>query len=110
MATTIFNNVRHPRIGLMPLFAIVAALLLSACSGMHSYKYKVGVSQCVGGKWREKVNDEMLSAQHLYGNEVKVSIKNANNDSRLQAKQIDSLVASGVDLVVVAPNDMTIAR
>lgn len=94
----------------MPLFAIVAALLLSVCSGMHSYKYKVGVSQCVGGKWREKVNDEMLSAQHLYGNEVKVSIKNANNDSRLQAKQIDSLVASGVDLVVVAPNDMTIAR
>ena len=54
---------------------------------MHSYKYKVGVSQCVGGKWREKVNDEMLSAQHLYGNEVKVSIKNANDDSRLQAKQ-----------------------
>ena len=49
MATTIFNNVRHPRIGLMPLFAIVVALLLSACSGMHSYKYKVGVSQCVGG-------------------------------------------------------------
>ena len=93
----------------MPLFAIVVALLLSACSGMHSYKYKVGVSQCVGGKWREKVNDEMLSAQHLYGNEVKVSIKNANDDSRLQAKQIDSLVASGVDLVVVAPNDMTIA-
>ena len=71
----------------MPLFAIVAALLLSACSGMHSYKYKVGVSQCVGGKWREKVNDEMLSAQHLYGNEVKVSIKNANDDSRLQAKR-----------------------
>lgn len=64
----------------MPLFAIVVALLLSACSGMHSYKYKVGVSQCVGGKWREKVNDEMLSAQHLYGNEVKVSIKNANNE------------------------------
>ena len=93
----------------MPLFAIVAALLLSSCSGMHSYKYKVGVSQCVGGKWREKVNDEMLSAQHLYGNEVKVSIKNANDVSRLQAKQIDSLVASGVDLVVVAPNDMTIA-
>lgn len=46
----------------MPLFAIVAALLLSACSGMHSYKYKVGVSQCVGGKWREKVNDKMPMA------------------------------------------------
>lgn len=51
----------------MPLFAIVAALLLSACSGMHSYKYKVGVSQCVGGKWREKVNDEMLMATQRPG-------------------------------------------
>ena len=82
MATTIFNNVRHPRIGLMPLFAIVAALLLSACSGMHSYKYKVGVSQCVGGEWREQGNDEKLSAQQLYGNEVKVSSKNADEDTR----------------------------
>ena len=109
MATTTFKHFRLLRIKLIHLFALVAALLLSACSGAHSYKYKVGVSQCVGGKWREKVNDEMLSAQHLYGNEVKVSIANANNDSRLQARQIDSLVASGVDLIVVAPNDMTIA-
>lgn len=109
MATTIFKRIRLTPIKLTSLFVFIAALLLSACSGGHSYKYVIGVSQCVGGKWREKVNDEMLSAQHLYGNEVKVSIANANNDSRLQMAQIDSLVAMGVDIIVVAPNDMTIA-
>ena len=109
MATTIFKRLWLAQIRLASLFALVAALPLSSCSVGNSYKYRIGVSQCVGGKWREKVNDEMLSAQHLYGNEVKVSIANANNDSRLQVKQIDSLVASGVDLIVVSPNDMTIA-
>ncbi len=84
---------------------LIALLLLSACTGSHSYRYRIGVSQCVGGKWREKVNDEMLSAQHLYGNEVKVDIANADNDSKRQVRQIDSLAASGVDLLVVAPNE-----
>lgn len=84
---------------------LILLLSLSACTGSHSYRYRIGVSQCVGGKWREKVNDEMLSAQHLYGNEVKVDITDANNDTRLQVRQIDSLVASGVDLLVVAPNE-----
>ena len=84
---------------------LIPLLCLSACTGSHSYRYRIGVSQCVGGKWREKVNDEMLSAQHLYGNEVKVDITDANNDTRLQVRQIDSLVASGVDLLVVAPNE-----
>ncbi len=70
-----------------------------------SYKYKIGVSQCVGGRWRDKANVEMLSAQHLYDNDVKVVIKNANNNTQLQSEQIDSLVAEGVDLLVVSPND-----
>lgn len=109
MATTLFKHTRLLRVKHTYLLALVAVVLLSACSGGHSYKYVIGVSQCVGGKWREKVNGEMLSAQHLYGNEVKVSIANANNDSRLQVAQIDSMVASGVDLIVVSPNDMTIA-
>lgn len=70
-----------------------------------SYKYKIGVSQCVGGRWRDKANVEMLSAQHLYDNDVKVIIKNANNNTQLQSEQIDSLVDEGVDLLVVSPND-----
>lgn len=73
---------------------LLALLCLSACTNNHAYRYRIGVSQCVGGKWREKVNDEMLSAQHLYGNEVKVEITDANNDTRRQVRQIDSPVAT----------------
>lgn len=76
---------------------------LSGCT--NHYKYKIGVSQCVGGAWRDKANVEMLSAQHLYDNDVKVIIKNADNNNERQCLQIDSLVDEGVDLLVVSPND-----
>lgn len=86
------------------LFIILVTLLaLTGCSS--HYKYKIGVSQCVGGRWREKANNEMLAAQHLYDNDVKVIIKNADNSNERQCLQIDSLVDEGVDLLVVSPND-----
>lgn len=82
---------------------LLIAAMLTACA--DNYKYKIGVSQCVGGRWREKANNEMLSAQHLYDNDVKVVVKNADNDSRRQCRQIDSLADAGIDLLVVSPND-----
>lgn len=86
------------------LFILFATLVtLSGCT--TNYKYKIGVSQCVGGRWREKTNVEMFSAQHLYDNDVKVIIKNADNNNERQCLQIDSLVDEGVDLLVVSPND-----
>lgn len=86
------------------LFILFATLVaLSGCT--NHYKYKIGVSQCVGGRWREKANVEMLSAQHLYDNDVKVIIKNADNNNERQCLQIDSLVDEAVDLLVVSPND-----
>lgn len=86
------------------LFILFATLVtLSGCT--NHYKYKIGVSQCVGGRWREKANVEMLSAQHLYDTDVKVVIKNADNNNERQCLQIDSLVDEGVDLLVVSPND-----
>lgn len=43
------------------LFILLATLVtLSGCT--NHYKYKIGVSQCVGGAWRDKANVEMLSA------------------------------------------------
>ncbi len=78
--------------------------LLSSCNKDEA-KYHIGFSQCVGGAWREKVNMEMLSAQHLYNNVVDVDIKNADNISKRQVAQIDSFINAGVDILVVAPND-----
>lgn len=84
------------------LFSVI--VLLSACT--HSAKtYKIGVSQCAGGQWRDMVNQEMLAAQHLYDQNAKVVIVNAYDDTRRQILQIDSLADSGIDLLVVAPNE-----
>ena len=85
------------------ILLFVALFTLAGC--MSNYKYKIGVSQCVGGPWREKANNEMLSAQHLYDNDVKVIIRNADNSNERQCQQIDSLVDEGVDLLIVSPND-----
>lgn len=85
------------------ILLLVTLLTVTGCSS--NYKYKIGVSQCVGGRWREKANNEMLSAQHLYDNDVKVIIKDADNSNDRQCLQIDSLIDEGVDLLVVSPND-----
>lgn len=72
-------------------------------------KVLIGVSQCCGGKWREKVNNEMRLAQYQY-KDVDFWFTTAENDGQLQARQIDSMIAKKVDLIVVAPdnvNDVT---
>lgn len=87
------------------LLPLMIPLFITGCTPRASYKYKIGVSQCVGGRWRDKVNNEMLSAQHLYDTDVKVCIINADNNTDRQRQQIDSLINVGVDLLVISPNE-----
>ena len=87
----------------------IAALLLllamlTACS-QKEQTYKIAVSQCSTGNWRFKLNNEMVAAQHLYEEDVKVEIINCFDQSDVQVRQIDSLMNSDVDLLVVAPNE-----
>lgn len=85
------------------LYLILLVVVLASCT--EEKVYKIGVSQCGAGQWREKVNNEMLAAQHLYEQTAEVSIACAYDDTERQIKQIDSLVSSGIDLLVVAPNE-----
>ena len=89
------------------IVVIIIAILTVLTSCSDSNIYKIGVAQCSKGPWREKINQEMLAAQHLYESDVKVSICNSFDDSGLQARQIDCLAQAGVDLIVVAPNEDT---
>lgn len=83
-------------------FPLLTLLLLTGCAQQKKV-YRIAVSQCSSGQWREKVNREMLGAQHLYEENVQVSIANAFDDASLQIRQIDSLAATDIDLLVVAP-------
>ena len=62
------------------------------------------VSQCSNDGWRIKANREIRIGQYQYNN-VDVSIVSADNNSQRQVAQIDSLVANGIDLLVVSPSD-----
>ncbi len=83
------------------LYILSIVLLLTSCTAEKVYK--IGVAQCSKGPWREKVNREMLAAQHLYEHDVKVNIANSVDDPELQAHLIDSLAKTDIDLMVVAP-------
>ena len=85
------------------LYIMVVVGSFTSCT--EDKVYKIGVSQCGPGQWREKVNHEMLAAQHLYEQDAKVVIACAYDDTERQIQQIDSLVENGIDLLVVAPNE-----
>lgn len=87
-------------------YFLLIVILLTSCTGR---KVLIGVSQCCGGIWREKVNNEMRLAQYQY-KDVDLVFADAANDSKRQVRQIDSMIAKKVDLIVVAPdnvNDVT---
>lgn len=81
------------------------AVLLAGCADSRK-TYRIGVSQCSVGNWRYKLNAEMQAAQYLYDENVRLDIVNCYDQSDVQVRQIDSLLATDVDLLVVAPNEV----
>ena len=93
-------------------FAYIAALmaalaLLASCTGGKK-RYVIGVSQCSEDVWREKLNLELRVAA-LYYNNMDLDIASANDDVRLQTDQINRFVDKGVDLLIVAPGQVSIS-
>ena len=89
------------------LFVLVALLLtwLSSCTGKKQ-KYVIAVSQCSEDIWREKLNKEMEMSTYLYDEGVELRIVSADDDDKLQIRQIEQFITDGVDLLVVAPNQV----
>lgn len=84
------------------LYVILLLLVLVSCSDRRTV---IGVSQCSDDIWRQKVNREIKIGQYQYKN-VDVVFASADNNGQRQARQIDSLVKTKVDLLVVAPSDV----
>ncbi len=84
--------------------SVLLVFFLSSC-GKETPKYIIGVSQCSEDSWRAKLQEELVMA--TYFNEgVELRFTSAHDDSQLQEKQIDSLVNSGIDLLIVSPNQV----
>ena len=88
----------------LSLYMVALLLLLTSCSSKKPH-YIIGVSQCSADIWREKQNAELRMGAYLQEN-VELRFAAAYDSDERQIEQIDSLVASGVDLLIVAPNQV----
>jgi len=77
-------------------------ILMIACSGEKPH-YVIGVSQCSEDIWRSWQNAEMVMESNFHDG-VELRFATAHGDSKRQIQQIDSLVDSGIQLLIVAPN------
>lgn len=92
----------------MLVLTAAVSLCLASCAGEKAHKrFVVGVSQCSEDTWRDKLNEELRIAATYY--DVDLQIKSANDDVRLQTEQINRFVEQGVDLLVVAPGQVSIS-
>ncbi|MBR2101758.1 MAG: substrate-binding domain-containing protein [Prevotella sp.] len=89
-------------------FIFIIAAALASCSP-GKVKYRIGVSQCSEDIWREKQNAELRMGAYFHDN-VELKFAAAYDSDERQVQQIDSLVNEGIDLLIVAPNQvMTIS-
>ena len=78
--------------------------LLVSCSGGKE-KYRIGISQCSADIWRDKQNAELRMGAYFHDN-VELKFAAAYDSDERQVQQIDSLVNDGIDLLIVAPNQV----
>jgi len=87
------------------VIGIICAVLLFSCAEKKP-KYIIGVSQCSEDIWRNWQNSEMKMEANFHDN-VELRFASALDNSERQIQQIDSLVDSGIQLLIVAPNQLS---
>jgi ABC-type sugar transport system substrate-binding protein/AraC-like DNA-binding protein len=80
------------------------ACMCISCTKKEKH-YVIGVSQCSDDIWREKQNAELRMGNYFHNN-VELRFAAAYDSDQRQIEQIDSLVACGIDLLIVAPNQV----
>ena len=80
------------------------ACMCISCTNKEKH-YVIGVSQCSDDIWREKQNAELRMGNYFHNN-VELRFAAAYDSDQRQIEQIDSLVACGIDLLIVAPNQV----
>lgn len=90
---------------LKPIFTLLIGLvLLSACTSQRP-RYIIGVSQCSEDIWREKLNAELKMGTYFY-EDVELRLASADDSDEKQIEQINQFVTEGIDLLIVAPNQV----
>ena len=88
--------------------ALIAFLLLTmfaGCAKKQEEDYVIGFSQCTGDdEWRRAMLDGM-QRELAFHNNTKLIFKDAHANSAVQVQQIEELLQSGIQLLIVSPNE-----
>ena len=89
----------------LSLVALLMLLLVITGCATQERRYVIGVSQCSEDIWREKQNAELRTGAYFHEG-MELRFASAYDSDARQVQQIDSLVESGIDLLIVAPNQV----
>jgi signal transduction histidine kinase/DNA-binding response OmpR family regulator len=96
------------KLGWMMVVLFISLLLaFVSCSQKNAQKkFRVGFSQCLGNDdWRRTMLAEMKRELSFHDN-IEFLFRNAEANSDVQISQIQELVAAGIDLLIVCPNEV----
>jgi signal transduction histidine kinase/DNA-binding response OmpR family regulator len=82
------------------------AVFLAACAQPEQHaKFRIGFSQCTGGDaWRKQMLRAMRGELAFYP-EIELEFADGENSNEKQVHDIDAFIKSGVDLLIVSPNE-----
>ena len=95
----------HKILGMQHLATLfILAFLLAGCSH-RAPRYVIGVSQCSQDIWRDKLNRELQVGTYFHDG-LELRFASADDSDERQIEQIDQFVNDGIDLLIVAPNQV----
>ena len=80
------------------------SLMFMSCSDGDTHEYRIGVSQCSGGFWRQKQNNEMLR-ELLLQEGATMELRCAEDNDEKQINDILYFIDQKVDILIVSPHD-----
>ncbi len=93
------------RISFIVVISAILLFMIASCGKKEGAKYKIGFSQCVtDDAWRQQMHEEMRRELSYHPN-LELTILDAKSNNELQVQQINQLIESGIDLLIVSPNE-----
>ncbi len=81
-----------------------------ACGGEPTKTVRIGYSQCNRGEpWREQMDKDIKAAAEKHA-EIKLTMKDAQNEGVTQQAHLKEFIASKVDLIIVSPKDTSLTQ
>lgn len=88
------------------LLCLIPLFILLSCKQDKKTRYTIGVSQCSDDLWRETMNNEM-QREIGFHKDASIIIRSVKDDTQKQIEDIEWLIAQGVDILIISPNEST---